>query len=472
MRQLTVIFFALLMVGCFSSSSQNKQVLYGLDEAPQSLLLNPGGRVTQKMHFGIPFLSQIHLSGGATGLSIFDIFGETGEDINNKIERKIFEMSNSDFFVVNQQLELFNFGWRSKKDFYFSGGLYQELDMMTYFPRDLAILAWNGNANYLDYPFDLGEINTTADLLTVYHFGVNKEITDNLTLGVRAKIYSSLLNYRSTNNRGTFTTRLADPSSNNIYEHRLDDANVLVQTSGIASLQDNFSASQLLGRAFFGGNLGFGLDLGGTYDINSQWTATASVLDFGVISHSKDVESYRASGSYVLDGIELLFPPLSQGEETFPYYENLENEIEEAIPIDTLNTAYSQWRPTQINAGLAFNFGERVAGGDECDCLSRGKAVKRAQAIGVQYFSVFRSKGPQMAGTLYYYRRLWDFLSAKATYTVDPFSNSNVGLGIVGDLGRFNFFIAMDNILRYENIAKAKSVSLQLGFNIKIHEDF
>ena len=63
------------------------------------------------------------------------------------------------------------------------------------------------------------------------------------------------------------------------------------------------------------------------------------------------------------------------------------------------------------------------------------------------------------------------FLAAKATYTVDSYSYSNVGLGLATDIGKFNFYIAADNLLRYGNLAKAKSVSLQLGFNIKFYEE-
>ncbi len=92
------------------------------------------------------------------------------------------------------------------------------------------------------------------------------------------------------------------------------------------------------------------------------------------------------------------------------------------------------------------------------------------QGIGAQFYSIFRPKGPQYAGTVYYRRKFGESLSGKVTYTVDPFSNSNVGLGAVVDIGKFNFYITADNILKYGNIAKAKSVSLQLGFNIKIHE--
>ena len=467
MRFILVFFLAF---GLTLGYAQNKQLLYNFNEAPQSLLLNPGTNVPQKKHFGIPFLSQIHINAGSSGVSVYDIFGNTGESINAKIGRKIFEMKNTDFFTATQQLELISFGWRSPKDIYYSGGVYEEFDFITYFPRDLAILAWEGNANYIDYPFDLGEISVTGDLLTVYHFGANKAITNKLTVGLRAKVYSSIMSFRSTNNKGTFVTRIAEADAPNIYEHIVNDADVSIETSGIASLDENSSAGDLVGKALLGGNLGVGLDLGATYSINSNWTATASVLDVGTIFHSKDVENYRASGNYTLNGIELIFPPLSDGEETFPYYDDLEDEIEREIPIDTLYIKYSQLRPVKVNASLQYGFGAITGSGDDCDCLNRGGGVERQQAVGVQFFSVFRPKGPQMAGTLFYYRKLFNFLAAKATYTVDSYSYSNIGAGIVGDFGKFNFYLAADNMLNYGNIAKSKSISLQLGFNIKIYD--
>jgi len=453
--------------GLTGAMAQNKQILYGLKEVPQALMLNPGVDVPQKAHFGIPFFSQIHLNAGATGVTTFDIFGTSNVDINTRIRNKIFEMDANDFFTATQQLEIINFGWRNEKEIYFSGGVYQEFDFVTYFPKDLAILAWEGNRDYLDYQFDLGEVSATADLLTVYHFGANKQINKKWTVGARAKLYSSILSARSVNNSGTFVTRLSDQNGPNIYEHQVENADVKVQTSGITSLE-NSSVGKVIGRAFFGGNMGLGLDVGATYKINANWTASASLLDLGLIFHAKDVEQYHATGSYTLNGIELLFPPLGEGDEAIPYYSDLEDEIEREVPIDTINSSYSQWRPLKTNASVRYSFG-KFLGGQECDCLNQG--IEREQAVGLQYYSIVRPKGIQMAATLFYERRLWSFLQAKATYTVDPYSFYNIGLGASADFGKFNFYVAADNIVYYGNIAKAKSVSLQLGFNIKIAQE-
>ncbi|MGJ8666827.1 MAG: DUF5723 family protein [Patiriisocius sp.] len=468
------ILFFYIVSGLTICVAQNKQVLYEWENPAQSLLLNPGTSVEAEYHYGIPFLSQIHINAGSSGVSVFDIFGEDGRDINDKIREKIFELDNKDFFTVSQQLELFNFGWRSKNDTYFSGGIYQELDVIAYFPKDFAILAWEGNRDYLGYEFDFGDINLQGDLLTVYHFGINKKLNKKLTVGLRLKVYSSMLSFRSTNNGGTFTTTQGEGTPN-VYEHTISNLDLQVETSGYASLRDAETNGErtnaLLGGAFFGGNLGVGIDAGVTYAVTDKIEATASVLDLGAIFHRRDTENYRASGNYTLDGIELIFPEIVDGQTTFPYYSDLEDEVEREIPIDTLNNSYSQFRPAKINAGLTYNFGRTISSSGDCDCRNMGGKRTTTEAVGIQYYNIFRPKGPQMAGTIFYRKRFGNWLSTKATYTVDSYSAKNIGLGVSLNLGNINFYVAADNLLDYGNIAKAKSVSLQLGFNVIVDQE-
>ncbi|PVW13343.1 DUF5723 family protein [Marixanthomonas spongiae] len=466
------ILFCFIVLCASTVLSQNKAVLFGLEEVPQNLLLNPGSKVPQKFHFGIPFLSQVHVNGGASGVSAYDIFQESGGDINARIRDKIFDMDAKDFFTINQQLAVVDFGWLAKNKIYFSGGMYQELDFISYFPKDLAVLAWEGNQSRLGQEFDLGEVSTTGELLTVFHFGANKKMNENLTFGVRAKVYSSLIQFQSIDNTGTFTTR-ESTNGINIYEHELRNINMSVQTSGYASLRDADGSaeviSEILGRSFFGGNVGLGFDFGATYDIGRFWTVSGSVLDLGMVFHTNGVENYESKGNHTVNGIELIFPPLDDNEPAIPYFSNVVDEFENQVGVDTLQNSYTQLRPVKLNAAVEYRFGR--GRGDACDCYNMSGAVATNQSVGLQLFSVFRPKGPQLAGTLFYYRRLWDFLSAKATYTVDPYSFSNVGLGVVANLGKFNAYLAADNLLRYGNLAKAKSVSLQLGFNIKIDQE-
>jgi len=462
---LTYSFIAFAISTCFT---QNRQLLYGLENLPQSLMLNPGGEMDAQKHFGIPFFSSLQVNGGSSGVTVYDIFGNDGVDINTKISQKISELNDKDFFTVTQQLEVLNFGWRSLEGTYFSAGWYQEADFIAYFPKDLAILATEGNRDYIDYPFDIGQVSARADATSVFHFGVNKQLNRRLTIGARAKLYSSLISMSSTNNQGTLTTVFSE-NGLNVYEHRLQDVDVSFNSSGLVALTELSGdragiTSKVIGRSIFSGNYGLGLDIGFTYQVTEKVHLSASVLDLGGIFHTTDTETYRIQGDYTLNGIELIFPAIEDGELTLPYYNDLEDEIEREVELDTISKSYFQARPLKVHTQLSYNFGKFI-GGAKCDCLEKGR-IRRVNEAGVHLFAIARPKGPQTAGTLFYRRRFGSNFSLKGTYTVDSYSADNLGAAMVMDIGKFNFYLAADNLLRFQNLAKANSVSLQLGFNL------
>ncbi|MFT5846989.1 MAG: hypothetical protein ACJARX_000062 [Psychroserpens sp.] len=460
------ITYILLLINTFSFS-QNKEILYDFNDIPQTLSLNPGALVEFDKHFGIPLLSKFHFNFGSSGISAYDIFRDDGVDINTKIGKAITALSNQDYFTINQQLEIINGGWRKDENTYFSYGIYEEADVILYFPKDLATLVWEGNANYIGTPFSLGDINLKAELLSVFHFGINKKLSKKLTVGARAKIYSSIANVNSTNNSGTFTTR-PSTTGDNFYEHTFQSLDGVLQTSGVASLLGNDNSNikedikMLRRRVLLGGNLGLGVDLGFTYQPEDQHTITGSVVDLGAIFHSKDVESYRLRGSYTTEGLDLVFPQLLSTDGTIPYWEDLEDEFNESIKIDTLTANYTTWRSTKLNASYRYNFGK--GNGQDCDCYAGSKPY--LNAVGLQLFSVFRPKRPQVAATAFYYRRLFDFMNLKATYTVDDFSARNIGLGASFHIGAFNMYFTGNNLFELQNISKSQSVSLQFGMNL------
>ena len=453
-----------LLVG--SLYSQNKETLYDFVDLPQSLMLNPGADVDFNSHVGVPFLSQIHINAGFTGASLFDIFANDGVDINDKIENTINNINSNDFITVTQQLELINFGWRSKrnKNLYYSAGLYQELDLITYFPKDFALLAYQGNQDFIDIPFRFSDISFTGELLTVYHIGYNKKVDKKLTFGARAKLYSSIFNVRSTNNSGLFTT-IETPQGNNIFQHIISNANVSVQTSGYASLreiesEDNSDGAKqvinkFLGRAFLGGNLGVGVDVGFSYKLRDQWTVTASAIDLGAILYAKDVETYRARGNFVFEGLEV---PLTGGNG-----QDVLDELEDSIPFDTLSTSYVALRPLKLNGSIKYSFNKYRSA--DCNCFNDNKVLYQ-DAFGLQIYTQFRPKRSQYAASLFYYRRLSSFLKTKLTYTIDDYSFNNIGLLLSSHINKINFYISANNLLEYSNIADARGASIQLGFNV------
>jgi hypothetical protein len=454
MRKTLFIYIVLLSFSCFS---QNKQILYNFTSVPQSMLSNPGTDVKYNWFVGIPLLSGFSTSVGSSGFSVYDLFADNGVDFNAKLRNVVFSTSRNDKVSINEQLEIFSGGFKLgdwQKSSYFSFGMYQELDVLTYMPKDYAILALDGNQNYLGKVFDMGDLNAKGELLSVFHLGFHKNVNEKLIFGVRGKIYSSIFNISSTKNSGYFYTI---QGTNSVYDQVIS-ANVLVNTSGFLNYTDNYSGnvkSDIIKKTLLGGNLGLGVDLGLTYYPKKNIQFTASLVDIGFIKHSKEVESYRYKGFYKYVG---LTPDFILGNSN-----DIINEFNDAIPLDTLNVKYTTWRPVKLNSSIQYSFGDGRS--SDCNCVGDNE-IKYTNSVGAQLFVMSAPRAPLMALTAYYRRQIFDSLEMKATYTVDSFSSKNIGLGLSTTVGKVNFYVLADNLLEYKDVSKANSLSFQLGLNI------
>ena len=463
-----VVFIILIVFFVHYTFSQNKQVLFGFNDIPQSTLINPSTTLDNDWFMGFPLLSHVHFNFGSSNATAFDLFADDGRDFNTKLQSLVFRLDNKDFYTSSQQLEIFtggfSFGNGIEKDRYLSFGMYVETDVIAYHPRDYVILAYEGNASNIGKVFDLSDLNVSGEMVSVLHVGVTKKINDKLTIGARGKIYNSILNLNSTKNSGSFITR---EGHDNLLEHTFN-LDLKVNTSGISSLasDDNSDVSNdiktLRRRLLLGGNLGLGLDFGATYQPTDQWTVEASLQDFGFIRHKKDVEAYAVKGNFVYEGINPLFPEVEDGQTAEDYWNEVADNFEELFEVDTTTTKYTTWRPLKFNAAVRYAFGEKKA--KDCNCLADD--VGYLNAVGAQLYAINRPKAPQLALTAFYYRRIFEGLRVKATYTVDSFSFYNVGLGVSTQLGALNLYLMADNLLDYQNLAKAQSVSFQFGMNL------
>lgn len=457
MRKIIFLFVLFISV---KSISQNKQILYNFTSVPQSLMTNPGSDVKYKGYFGIPLLSGISANIGSSGFSAYDLFANNGVDFNVKLRNVVFSTTRKDKAAINEQIELFSGGfkirgWQGEGNLYVSFGMYQEFDFLSYIPKDLAILALDGNRDYLGKVFNLGDLNVKAEMLSVIHVGFHKNIKENLIVGVRGKIYSSAFNATSTKNSGYIYTI---PSTNGIYEQVIS-SNLELNTSGISKYTEKDYSGDIVKditkKAFFGGDLGIGFDAGLTYYPKKNIQFTASIVDVGFIKHSKDVETFTYKGYYKYEGIS---PKFTNGNSSGNIYQ----EFKDAIPLDTLYTKYTTWRPAKFNSSIQYSFDD--SRNKDCNC--DGTESEYRNAVGAQLFVMSTPRTPFMAFTAYYRRRILNSLQIKATYTLDSYSYKNIGLGLSGQFGKLNLYVLADNLLEYHDLAKANSLSFQLGLNI------
>ena len=455
MINLKYIFLFLFLLFLNKTNCQNKQVLYNFAELPQTLLLNPGAETNYKFHVGVPLLSGFSAEFGSTGTVISDVFAADNRSINDKVSEVLSKLNTRDHAKFNFQIEVLNGGYRYDDKNYFSFGFYEEIDAISYFPKDPITLLTEGNAAYINRSFDLSQILYKVDVLGVLHFGMTREISEKLTLGARFKIYSSALNMESNNNTGTFTTV---NGNNNIYTHYLNNVNLDLRTSGL--VKDNEIIDEpkdYLGNTFFGSNLGVGVDFGFTYHSSKQLEFTGSIIDFGFIKHKKNIKTSYVNGSYVFEGIEFTYDPSNPN-----YWNDLDADFKAKVPSGANQDSYISWRPTKLNASFKYSFGERRSK----YCYDNTYKDFYKNAFGVQLYSVFRPLSPQLAITGFFEKSFSEKLHAKVTYTIDDYSFYNIGAGISAQIGRVNFYGMVDNIAQFNDIASANNISLQLGINV------
>lgn len=472
MSRLRKLSFLMVLV-CNFLMAQNKQILYDFNEIPQSLMINPGVESDFKWYSGVPLISGVSGYAGSNGISVNDIFAEDGLDINDKVRnRMVYDLGSKDEFSGNVQLEFINVGFRgAKPNVFYSLGAYLELDEIAYWPRDYAYLIFDGNAVQLDRRFNLGDLKSRGSLVTVYHLGINKKIDSRLSVGARGKIYSGIVDYNSTRNKGYLVNT---EGQNNTLSTTLS-SDLELRTSGFGQLDqasDNGTTTNtLMKRALFGGDLGLGIDLGFSYRFNEQTVFTASVLDLGFIYHNGDTQNYSLNGTASSEGIQINvlreFSNLNRD-----FWQDLVDEIEELIPFEETNSSYLTFRPTKLNTSLRYDFGKPLGNsGGDCDCTINGKEeniprLAFRNSVGAHLFIVNRPRGPQTALTAFYMRRFGNILSLKGTYTADKFSYTNLGLGLNFQVGPVNLYAMADNLLSYRNVAASHYASFQLGLNI------
>ncbi|MBP6754858.1 MAG: hypothetical protein KA210_01825 [Bacteroidia bacterium] len=447
-RILLICFFSFFV----STYSQNKQILYDFTGVPQSLMLNPGSDVNYKFYIGIPFLSGFSTHAGVSGFSASDLFLKDGVNFNDKFKSFLSSIKNTDFANINQQLELVSGGLaigKEEKRGYLSFGIYQELDFFAFFPKDIIALSVYGNENEIGKKFNFSDLNFKGDLSSVFHLGFHKRIANDLIIGSRFKVYSSIININSTQNNGDLLT---DPST---YKQTLY-SKIAINTSGAANYNDdNFAtnfADNLTKKFFLGGNLGFGVDLGLTYNLEDNIQLTASVLDLGAIKHTKEIKNYNYLGFYSFSNpIDIVGQELPEKEYSY--------------------NSYTTWRPLKFNSSIRYSFDEKIySKNNESSYIDSYSINVYESSVGAQLFMMSTSKSPIVALTGFYEKKFSDKLNVKLTYTLDSFSYTNIGLGFSSKLGPVNFYILGDNLIGYTNLNKMNSLSLQFGLNLIFKE--
>lgn len=452
-----ILFFILAIT---SSINAQQQLSFSFGEIPQNLMLNPGAETNFKSHYGIPVFSNLSFRAGFTGFTLADLFLNDSRDFNLKFEEVLNKIDSDDYININTVVEVLSAGLRIDDKTYVSFGFYEELDLITYFPKDITELVYYGNEPFLNRPFSISELVMKVDMLGVLHAGMSRKVDEKLTIGGRLKIYSSSLNIETNNNSGTIT---ATTNNTNIIRQTLDNLDAEIRTSGIIDSNGdaNEFSNDVFSNTLLGGNLGLGFDVGLTYHFSPQLEFTGSIIDVGFIKYSKNIRNYTAKGNYILDGINFEY----NSDDPSDYWEQLEEDFNANVPTGETENTYTSWRPMKINAALKYSFGEKRSK----FCYTKTHKQYYYNSIGFQIHTIMRPLKPQFSFTSFYEKSFSKKIHTKFTHTINDYSAAIFGVATSLQVGKLNIFGVLDNILAVTDVASANNISLNFGFNIVIN---
>jgi len=455
MKKIVLLVF---LISAISLKSQQK-LAFSFAESPQTLLLNPGAETNFRSHYGIPMLSDVSFDIGITGFKLNDLFSNDSRTFRTRFEAVLNKINATDYLSFNTKIDVLNIGFRLDKKTYLSFGFYEEIDFISYLPKDFIELFYYGNEPFINRNFSLAQVSMKGDFLGVFHAGISKKISEKLNIGARAKIYSSSINIESLNNFGTFNS---STGTDNIIRQSLNNINGQVRTSGIVDSDDEYvdDPNEYFSRTFLGGNLGLGLDVGLTYHFTSQLEFTASLLDIGFVKHSKNTKNFNIEGDYVLDGLNFEYDTSSLSN----YWQQIEQDFRDRVITEETQEAYTSWRPMKINAAFKYSFGERR----EKSCYSKTHKEYYYNAIGFQIHNIMRPIKPQFSFTSFYEASLSKKVHTKFTHTINDYSATIFGAATSLQLGKLYVYGGLDNLLGVADVSTANSVAFNFGFNIVI----
>lgn len=453
--------------------AQNMQILYGFDQLPQTLMLNPGAVVDYERHIGVPLLSNVYAVAGASNRDVTYNNLTEGTDSSGDVIRNLHDLGlkDSEVFLFHQQIELLNAGFRlNNPTYYLSFGMYQHTDGFSSYPEDFGDLFFYGDDQDQNGVPEFGEeytadhVNTVFELVGVFHVGISKKVNEKLNIGGRLKLLSGSLGLETSDNSGTYYLGL-DPLSSEPFIHNYEDIRVRLNTSGILDpfdlSNDVGSTAELIAGLFFvNGNLGAAVDLGFNYQHTDELSFSGSLLDLGALSFQ-----------HKLTTIDFEDAEIASDE----YYNPTGNELDywrakylsDELPMTTDEIGFSYFRSPKLNAAFRYDRKRKVKQDPQAFRNVRADLSSDylLSTFGMQVFTEFRPKYPLWAVTGFYSRELNKYISIKATYTVDKFSYYNIGFGFSTHIKSFNFYATADNLVALASLKDSNYQSVQFGMN-------
>ncbi|MEQ9442869.1 MAG: DUF5723 family protein [Cyclobacteriaceae bacterium] len=417
--------------------AQQELTLHLLNNVYQSSHTNPAFVPRNKVH--VSLLSSYHVSIKNSGFTFNQIAANIDEDETGQrvldLEKLYsnLNLNGKDYIHLSTDIDLFALSFKAGKN-RFSLNVTEHVQGRQRYDGSIFQIAIDGNEPGETLQF--GKFETDAMHYREIGVGFNRPFLtdDKLVVGTRVKALFGLANVQTQHADVSLTTG----TEQDLYAMTAN-ADILLNTSGMDLLEDDAAAYAINTK-----NSGFGIDLGGTYKLNSQISFAASVVNLGFITWKEDTKTYHSEGSFTFTGLEndnLLTEGFNID------VEQLTDSIANIFEFEEEATKYTTGIPTQVY--LTGNY-------------QLATHTTASATLYSDFYQTFR-KGLSLGIR----QNVGRWLQAAATYSMQSRSYNNLGLGLAMTTGPkgLQLYFVTDNILALADVGNAKVVNLRTGFN-------
>lgn len=324
--------FFLMMICTFSANAQFLRTSYFMEGTHYRQQLNPALAPT-KGYFNLPIVGAFNVSVGSTTFGYQDIMDiiDDGNDFYTKPDF-LNRLKDNNKLNVNLSTEILSAGWYSGKNFWsFNVGLRTDIganltrNMFTFLNQMETI-----EDNWRNSAYDISGQQLNIQAYTEIGVGLSREINDRLTVGARAKVLLGIGNMELKLNQVAMSANLPTEADIATWQNKLETGSMT--PAEIQQLKDQFNnyhanlnVGAELKSSFKGLNLveeegkdyisdfdfesgdlgiagyGFGIDLGASYKVLDNLTVSASILDLGFLSWSKEATKIASANPEGID---------------------------------------------------------------------------------------------------------------------------------------------------------------------------
>lgn len=309
-----------------------------------------------------------------------------------------------------------------------------------------------------NHSYDIGDINAHAQSFAEIALGHSRQINDKLRLGAKLKVLVGLgradvkmRNMKAdltAEDKWTITGEATADVSMKGFSYVSEEKKYNIEGSGT---YERVNDVDLDGVGV--GGFGMAIDLGGVYEINEDWTVSASVLDLGFISWTNDMLAENRSKSFVFNGFHDVSVTSDRGEEIDTKVDRYGDQLADFANLTDMGDkgGRSTGIGATINVGAEYTLPvyRKVSFGALCTSRINGAYSWTEGRLSANYAPL-------------------NWLDGGVSFAVNSFTTS---MGWVLNLHPkgYNFFIGMDHILgktSKEMIPLSSNASLTVGMNI------